>query len=125
MHVSRWLVIALFSSACAAPAATGSPTPTDLALQEGAKKTSTDPAVNPHAAAIAGFKARVDAYADLHKRLAKGDAKLKETADPAQDQRRQGGAGRENPGGARPARSTATSSRRTCGPSSGVCWRRS
>ena len=84
MHISRWLVIALFSSACAAPAATGSPTATDLALQEGSKKTSTDPAVNPHAAALAGFKARVDAYADLHKRLAKGDAKLTETADPAQ-----------------------------------------
>ena len=124
MHVSRWLVIALFSSACAAPAATGSPTPTDLALQEGAKKTSTDPAVNPHAAALAGFKARVDAYADLHKRLAKGDAKLKETADPAQITAAKAALAAKSRRRA-PARSTATSSRRTCGPSSSVCWRRS
>ena len=65
------------------PAATETPTPTDLALQEGGKKTSTDPAVNPHAAALAEFKARVDAYANLHKQLATGDAKLMETADPA------------------------------------------
>ena len=32
---------------------------------------------------MAEFKARVDEYADLHKQLAKGDAKQKETADPA------------------------------------------
>ena len=84
MHVSRWLAIALFSSACAAPAATENPTPTDLALQQSVKKTSSDPAVNPHAAAMADFKMRVEAYADLHKDLAKGDAKLQQTENPAE-----------------------------------------
>ena len=83
MQVNRWLTIALFSSACAAPAATETPTLTDVALQEGGKKTSTDPAVNAHAAALAEFKVRVDAYADLHAKLAKGTAKLAQTEDPA------------------------------------------
>ena len=91
MHVSRWLALALFSStcaaSCAAPEATQpaaeQATATDKALQEGEKKTSTNPAVNPDAAAMAEFKMRVDAYADLHQQLAKGDAKPKESADPA------------------------------------------
>lgn len=83
MRVSPWLAIALLSSACAAPAATEEKTPADVALEQGEKKTSTDPAVNPDAAALAEFKTRVDAYADMHKELAKGDAKPQETADPA------------------------------------------
>ena len=84
MHGSRWLAESRSSVRRALlPAATETPTATDLALQAGAKKTSTDPAVNPHAAALAEFKVRVDGYTDLHKRLAKGDAKLMETADPA------------------------------------------
>jgi len=83
MRVSPWLAIALLSSACAAPAATEEKTPADVALEQGEKKTSTDPAVNPDAAALAEFKMRVDAYADMHKELAKGDAKPQETADPA------------------------------------------
>ena len=41
-----------------------------MALQQSEKKTSTDPAVNPHAAALLDFEIRVKAYADLHKRLA-------------------------------------------------------
>ncbi|HWN84771.1 MAG TPA: hypothetical protein VNN99_06465 [Vicinamibacterales bacterium] len=40
--------------------------------------------MNPHAAALAEFKSRVDAYADLHKQLAMGEAKPRQTADPAQ-----------------------------------------
>jgi hypothetical protein len=84
MRVSSWLAIALLSSACAAPASTENKTPTDVALEQGEKKTSTDPAVNPDAAALAEFKMRVDEYADMHKELAKGEAKPKETADPAQ-----------------------------------------
>jgi hypothetical protein len=83
MRVSPWLAIALVSSACAAPAATENTTATDAALEQSAKKTSTDPQVNTHAAALADFKARVEAYADLHKRLAKGEAKPQETAEPA------------------------------------------
>jgi hypothetical protein len=69
---------------CAAPGATESPTSTDVALKESEKKTSTDPEVNQDAAVIAEFKIRVDAYADLHEQLAKGDAKPKETKDPAE-----------------------------------------
>jgi hypothetical protein len=84
MRVSLWLGIAVLASACAAPAATEErATPTDRALEESAQKTSTNPAVNPDAAAMAEFKTRVDAYADLHKQLAKGDARQKETSDPA------------------------------------------
>jgi hypothetical protein len=87
MHVSRWLALALFSSAttwgCAASSATeGPPTQTDTALKESEKKTSTDPAVNKDAVAIADFKIRVDAYADLHHQLAMGDAKPKDSTDP-------------------------------------------
>jgi hypothetical protein len=83
MRVSPWLAIALVSSACAAPAATEHTTATDAAIEQGEKKTSTDPAVNPDAAALADFKVRVDNYADMHKTLAKGNAKRQETADPA------------------------------------------
>ena len=39
---------------------------------------------NETAVALADFKKRVDAYADLHKELAKGSAKQRETDDPAQ-----------------------------------------
>jgi hypothetical protein len=91
MNVSRWLALTAFGSlcagACAAPAATESVTApvtaTDAALQQSEKKTSTDPAVNPHAAALLDFEIRVKAYADLHKQLATGDAKQVETDDPA------------------------------------------
>jgi len=83
MKPIRLLVVAFLASACSGPSASQPETTTDVALQEGARKTSTDPEVNPDAAAMAEFKARVDAYADLHKRLATGDAKQKETADPA------------------------------------------
>lgn len=83
MRVSPWLAIAVFSTACAAPAATEEKTPTDVALEQGEKKTSTDPAVNADAAALAEFKARVDAYLEIHKEVAKGDAKPRETEDPA------------------------------------------
>jgi hypothetical protein len=81
MKVCRWLVLAALTTACGTTDAQD--TPTDRALQEGERKTSTDPAVNPDAAAMASFKERVDAYAELNQKLAKGEAKLKETADPA------------------------------------------
>ena len=87
MRVSSWLAIAILTAACSAPAATeraaSTTTAADVALERSEQKTSTDPAVNPHAAALVEFKKRVDAYADLHKDLAKGDAKPQETADPA------------------------------------------
>jgi hypothetical protein len=86
MHVSQWLALTVFSSwcaaACTAPAAEPASAATTV-LQQSEKKTSTDPAVNPHAAALLDFEIRVKAYTDLHKRLAKGDAKQMETDDPA------------------------------------------
>jgi hypothetical protein len=87
MDVSRILLVALMTSACGDAVATqrSTPaTPAEIAIKEGEKKTSTDPAVNSNAAVMAEFKSRVDKYADLHKQLAKGAATLKETSDPAQ-----------------------------------------
>jgi hypothetical protein len=87
MRVTPWLAIVILTSACSAPKATeraaATTTATDVAIEQSKQKTSTDPAVNPNAAALAEFKKRVDAYADLHQNLAKGDAKPRETADPA------------------------------------------
>jgi len=83
MRVCRLFAVLVFTSACAGPADAQSDTPAELALQQGAQKTSTDPAVNPDAAAMAEFKASVEAYADLHRKLAKGSAKHQQTSDPA------------------------------------------
>ena len=88
MNVSRILAVAIFTSACgdavATQRATPPATPAEVAIKEGERKTSTDPAVNQDAAVMAEFKARVDKYADLHKQLAKGAAAQKENSDPAQ-----------------------------------------
>ena len=89
MRVSHLLVIAAFTSACGSVATqrtttTPPATPAEVAVKEGERKTSTDPAVNPTAAVMADFKARVDKYADLHKQLAKGAAAPKENTNPAQ-----------------------------------------
>jgi hypothetical protein len=87
MNLSRLLIVAAVTSACgdaAAQRAQGPVTPTEQAVQEGERKTSTDPDVNPDAAVMAEFKKRVDGYADLHERLAKGDAEQKERATPAE-----------------------------------------
>ena len=104
MNVSWLLVVAAFTSACgdavATQRATPPATPAEVALKEGERKTSTDPAVNPNAAAMAEFKARVEKYADLHKQLAKGAATQKETSDPAQINAAKDGAGGEGAGGA-------------------------
>ena len=89
MNLSRLLVALALTSACGgavtaqrpAPAPT---TPADAAIKEGERKTSTNPDVNPNAAEMAEFKARVEKYAELHKSLAKGSAQQKETSDPAQ-----------------------------------------
>jgi hypothetical protein len=90
MNVSRLLVIAALTSACgtscgATQRSTTPPaTPVEAAIKEGERKTSTDPAVNPDAAAMADFNARVEKYIDLHKEQAKGAAQPKETPSPAQ-----------------------------------------
>ena len=83
MRCGWLLAFAIASAACGTTADDGPKTPADLAIEEGARKTSSDPTVNPDAAAMAEFKANVDAYADLHQRLARGDAELKQTSDPA------------------------------------------
>ena len=57
---------------------------------------STDPAVNPNAAVMAEFKARVEKYAALHKDLAKGPAAQKEDTERGTDQRTENGPGRED-----------------------------
>lgn len=83
MKVSHVIGAALLASACGGSSAQEPPTPTTVALHESAQKTSTDPKVNPEAQAMAEFKARVDQYADLHKSLARGDAKQKDDSDAA------------------------------------------
>lgn len=87
MNLSRILVIAALASGCSGPADAQGPaaqeTPADAARRAGEARTSTDPEVNPDAALMADFEARVEKYADLHKQLAKGDAAQKETSDPA------------------------------------------
>ena len=129
MKVSRLLLVAAFTSACGDAVATqrATPpiaTPAEVAIQEGERKTSTDPAVNPNAAAMAEFKARVDKYADLHKQLAKGAATQKETSDPRRStlQRRRW---RRRFRRRVPMRNRVTSSPRQFAPSSVVSSRRS
>ena len=82
MKVSRWLFfVAVIASGCNGLNQSTAETPVEAALQAGERKTSTDPAVNPDAAVMADFQKRVEAYAELHKRLAKGDAAQKQTSD--------------------------------------------
>ncbi|MEQ1757307.1 MAG: hypothetical protein ABL986_03240 [Vicinamibacterales bacterium] len=59
-------------------------TPVEVAIKAGEQKTSTDPAVNPDAAAMADFKGRVGKYADLHKKLATGAAEQKKGSTPTE-----------------------------------------
>jgi hypothetical protein len=88
MRVSHFLVVAaVFTLACDSVAGQRNtpPTPAEVAIKDGERKTSTDPKVNPDAAAMADFEARVKRYADLHKQLAKGKAEQpKETPNPAE-----------------------------------------
>ena len=46
-------------------------------------RAATQAGVNPDAAVLLDFKARVDKYLEIHKEAAKGAAKLKEAEDPA------------------------------------------
>jgi hypothetical protein len=84
MNASRLLALAMFTSACGGASALDREptTATEAALQEGERKTSTDPGVNPDAAAMADFKRRVDGYAELHRKLAKGDAEPEKNSTP-------------------------------------------
>jgi hypothetical protein len=82
MKVSALLLVAMFAVGCDSISSHSEPraaqTPAEAAQKAGAIKTSTDPAVNPNAAVMAEFKARVDKYAELHKGLAQGAAKQKD-----------------------------------------------
>ena len=85
MKATSLLLVGILAVACGRNApATQAQTPTEAAQQAGAAKTSTDPAVNPNAAVMADFKARVDKYAELHKDLAKGAAAQKDNRTPEQ-----------------------------------------
>jgi hypothetical protein len=88
MKATPLLLVALFAAGChdasAERDASQPQTPVEVAKKAGEAKTSTDPQVNPNAAVMADFKARVEKYADLHKDLAKGDAKQKDDASAVQ-----------------------------------------
>src|SRR5688572_1111676 len=82
MNVSRILAIAALSTACGgAIAQGGAPVVEPVAAQTASSAAAAS--ANPNAAVLADFNKRVEQYADLHKRLAKGNAEQKETADPA------------------------------------------
>jgi hypothetical protein len=88
MKATPLLFVALFAIGCS-PSAAQRPapetqTPAQAAQKAGEVKTSTDPKVNPNAAVMADFKARVEKYAELHKDLAKGSAKQKDNASAEQ-----------------------------------------
>lgn len=80
----RLIALTLVTWACAAGAGCdrAPANAAEVALQENAKKTSSDPDVNPDAAAMADFKSRVKLYVDLQRQLATGEAKLEKNADP-------------------------------------------
>jgi hypothetical protein len=78
MKIRTFVLVVVCVIGCGRGAAPEAETPAEAAQQAGAIKTSTDPAVNPNAAVMADFKARVEKYAELHRDLAKGSAKQKE-----------------------------------------------
>ena len=84
MKVCPLLLVAVFAVGCDHRSETTPQTATEAAQQAGAAKTSTDPEVNPNAAVMADFKARVDKYAELHKDLARGAATQKDNRTPEQ-----------------------------------------
>jgi hypothetical protein len=78
MKGRAFLVITMFAIACG-----GFATTTAQATQQtGAAKAAPNPSAAADAAAMADFKTRVESYAALHKRLAKGPAAQKKNANP-------------------------------------------
>ena len=82
MEARPFLVVVTFAIACGASATLSAQTHAEATEKAGGIKTGADPSVNPDAAAMADFKARVEKYAALHKSLAKGGAAQKENANP-------------------------------------------
>ena len=105
MKATPLLFVALFAAGCSPSSAQRRDPmprrPLEAAQKAGEAKTSTDPQVNPNAAVMADFKARVEKYAELHKDLAKGAAAAEGQHERRADQRAEGRAGREDPGRAR------------------------
>ena len=99
MRVSGWLLVVAMTAACSgtqqsaapAPAPVGSEVPTGAATgtsgenPTGLSKPSIGSPEAAHATTVAltNFQNRVNAYAVLHKQLARGSAKQRETSDPA------------------------------------------
>jgi hypothetical protein len=88
MKARPLLFVAMLVAGCSTTAAQrptpADQTPADAAQKAGAIKTSTDPKVNPNAAVMADFEARVEKYVALHKDLAKGAARQKEDTSAQQ-----------------------------------------
>ena len=84
MKCGPLLLVAVLVAACGPAGSPQAQTPAEAAQKAGAIKTSTDPAVNPNAAVMADFKARVEKYAELHKDLAKGAATQKDDTNAEQ-----------------------------------------
>lgn len=103
MRRSAFVLVAALAMACGGPqqrqrsetaagVAATSKSPTDISGTGAAGDNPTgtsQPAIASSAtadqttAALADFQQRVNAYAELHKELARGSAKLRETSDPA------------------------------------------
>jgi hypothetical protein len=73
MNASRSLLVAAMAVSVGLATACGGASATSTTSESG----------NAPTAALAEFKERVDEYADLHKSLAKGDAKQDKASDPA------------------------------------------
>jgi hypothetical protein len=84
MKASSLLFVAMCAIGCGQSEPPEAQTPAEAAQKAGAIKTSTDPAVNPDAAVMADFEARVEKYVELHEDLAKGSAKQKDDASAEQ-----------------------------------------
>jgi len=84
MKASPLLFVVFCLAGCGRGEAPKTETPAETARKAGEAKTSTDPSLNPNAAVMADFKARVEKYAELHKDLAKGSAKQKEDTSAEQ-----------------------------------------
>jgi hypothetical protein len=84
MKAHRLLFVLMCVVGCDRAEAPQAGTPAEAAQKAGAIKTSTDPAVNPDAAIMADFEARVEKYAELHEDLARGSAKQKEDTSAEQ-----------------------------------------
>jgi hypothetical protein len=84
MNASPLLFVLMCAIGCGPAETPEAETPAEAAQKAGEIKTSTDPAVNPNAAVMADFEARVEKYVELHKDLAKGSAKQKDDASAEQ-----------------------------------------